>query len=401
MITKRILQIVWKQFTQRKLRSILTIIGISIGIIALVSLIILSMALKQGVTAGLDRFGSDVILVAPLAAVGGGPPSGTGEFTDDDVRVVENTPQVLKVYYFASQNLEVSFGREDIRILVRGINLELTPSGGDFADFVDLDLLDGRYLEAGDRNVVNIGYRLAKERFDKEIFVGNRIEIAGKKYTVAGIFEEQGDQGEDNAIFMNIEDIRDLIGDSKAVTAISARIAPGADLEIVNDRIKNRLERSRGEEDFGTTTPQEIREQVGSLLAVVDIVVISVALISLFVGALGITNSLYTSVLQRTKEIGAMKAVGARNSQILSIFIIESCILGFFGGVIGILIGKLIGQAFIFGINTLGFIRLEMYTDINLIIGTMIFCIGLGLIAGIVPAIQASKLKPVDALRHE
>jgi putative ABC transport system permease protein len=396
------LSLVWKQFTQRKLRSALTIIGILIGIASLVSLILLSSSLKFGVTKQLDRFGSDIILVAPLASLNSqGGPSGTGKFSLDDVKTIEQIPQIIEVYDIIRQSFPTSFGRQTIQSDIRGYALDKNIQGGGFKEFIKLDLLDGRYLESGDTYVVNIGYRLAKEGFDKEIFVGNSLYINDVKFTVVGIFQSEGTQSLDFLIATSATAMRKLVGDSKAVTAISARVAPGADLDIMKERITQALERSRGKEDFGITTPKEIQQSIGSFLQAIDIVVLSVAIISLFVGALGIMNSLYTSVLQRTREIGTLKAIGATNGQILRIFLLESAILGFFGGLFGILSGIALAFVFISGINVFGFVKLDFIPDVQLFIFALLFSIVLGIISGLLPALRASRLKPVDALRYE
>lgn len=398
-INSIILTLVFKQFNERKLRAFLTIVGISIGICALVSLIMLSGALKSGVTRQLERFDSDIILIAPKASLGGnGGPSGFGAFTQDDVDTVESVPQIVEAIPLLRSTVIIESGKEQIRNEIRGTTIK---SQSEFADFVNLEIAEGRYLGPNDKNSVNIGYTVAKEGFDKELFVGSSLRINDDKYTVQGIFAREGDQANDNLIVTNINDLRRTFGTTDAVTAISARVSPGASLEIVDERIIRALERRRGSEDFSTTTPQSIVENVNGLLGVVDIVVLSIAFISLFVAALGITNSLFTSVFQRTKEIGTMKAVGARNSQILLVFLLESAILGFFGGLIGIIFGVGLAVLFINGINLFGLIRLELALDYMLMIYSLLFSTILGIIAGLLPAYRASKLKPIDALRFE
>jgi putative ABC transport system permease protein len=399
---KIVLQVVLKQFMQRKLRSALTVVGILIGISSLVSLVLLSSALKDGVGAQLDNFGSDVILLAPLANLGGGGgPQGYGKFTQDDADIVETVPQVIEVLSFLSSTEQVRVGNEQIRSSIRGYQLETAFQDGSFEDFINLDLAAGRYMQKGDRYVVNLGARAATELFEKELFVGNSIEIGSRKFTIVGIFAQDGTQQNDFGIFVPQDSLRDIIGQPKAITAISARIAPGADLDIMKERITNTLEKYRGQEDFGVTTPQDIQDSIGGFISAIDVVVLSIALISLFVGALGIMNSLYTSVLQRTKEIGTMKAIGATNGQILQIFLIESALLGFIGGVLGIIIGVMLASVFIVGINSLGFVKLIFDLDWALFAFARAFSIGVGVVAGLLPAIRASRLKPVDALRYE
>ena len=400
-MNKYIYSLVWTQFTQRKLRSALTMIGILIGISALVSLVLLSGALKQGVTGQLDAFGSDTILVAPLAALGGqGGPSGTGIFSTDDVETVSSVPGVLKTNAILLTNTLVKYGRETARIDVRAPEINEN-DGESITNFLDVEVQDGRVFSQNERGVVCLGYKAAKDIFDKEVFVGNTLRIEDKKFQVVCIFEEKGEQNTDFDIFTTIADGRNIVGDSQAVSAIRATVGQGEDLELMEERISRALERDRGKEDFGITTPAAIQDSIGSFLAVVDFVVFSIALISLFVASLGIMNSLYTSVMQRTKEIGTMKAVGAKNSQILMIFILESSILGFLGGLAGILLGLFFGFIFITGINSLGFVPLSLQLDWVFLGGALLFSVGLGVISGLLPAIQASKLKVIDALRHE
>jgi len=391
-----VMGIIWKQFTQRPLRSILTVIGIMIGISALVSLVMLSTALKTGITGSIDSLGSDIILLAPRAAVGGGAPAGYGLLTTDDVKILEGVPQVKKVSPELVISRPVEYDRQIFRLQVQAF-----PIDTDYPKASGEDILAGRFLTDQDTNSVNIGYNIAHKKFDKEIPVNGFIRINDSRYRVVGIFAEKGDASADNAIYANIADIRKTIGDQKAVTAISIQVSPGADLDLENTRIIATLKRFRGQEDFATITPAKLSATIGSLLGVVDLVVYSIACISLFVGALGIMNALYTSVLQRTKEIGTMKAVGATNFQILSIFVAESAILGFVGGVVGVIVGLGLAYSFVIPLNFLGFIKFTIYPDFNLIVGAIVFSVVLGIIAGFLPALRASKLRPVDALRYE
>ncbi len=398
MIQKKLIGLVWTQFLQRKLRSSLTIVGIIIGITSLVSLIILSSALQDGITSQLDSFGTDSILIAPLAAVGGGGgPQGFGVFTDSDVRVLEQVQGVSRVNALLSTTIDVRVGRETRRSTLRAPGFI---SREDLASFLNVELVEGRFLDPQERNVI-VGYRFAKEQFDRELFVGSSLFLNDRRFTIVGIIEEQGTRETDLAIFTHLETGRQIVGDSSALTAVDVRVAPGFDFELVRDRIEETLKRSRGQEDFGITTADELREQIGSFLVAINIVVLSIALISLFVASLGIINSLYTSVFQRTKEIGTMKAIGATNQQILFIFVLESAIIGLIGGILGVFIGYLFGGGFIVAVNSFGFVRLPFSIDWVLVFGSIFFSVILGIVSGLLPAYRASKLKPVDALRHD
>ena len=155
-----------------------------------------------------------------------------------------------------------------------------------------------------------------------------------------------------------------------------------------------------GEEDFEVQTPIQSLATVNTILNVINIVVIGIALISLLVGGIGIANTMFTSVLERTKEIGIMKAIGAKNSNILSVFMIEAGVLGLVGGIVGAIIG--LGLAFAvskIANAALGSVILSVTPSMPLIFSSIAFALLIGIASGLFPAYQASKLNPVEALR--
>jgi len=154
-----------------------------------------------------------------------------------------------------------------------------------------------------------------------------------------------------------------------------------------------------GEEDFTVTTSIQLIEGFNNILDVVQIVLIGIAAISLFVGGVGIMNTMYTSVLQRRKEIGVMKSIGATNTDILMIFLFESGILGIIGGVFGVIFGLMLSKGVEIAASLAGVDILKAYVSIPLVIGALLFSFIIGALSGFMPAKQASKLQPVDALR--
>jgi putative ABC transport system permease protein len=384
-----------RQLTERRLRSSLTVLGIAIGIAALVSLILLSGGLQGAVTGQLERFGTDEILIAPLSSVGAGGPQGSGGLTTSDLAVVERIPQVSRVVPLLVMPLRVSYGQQERFLAVRGTLPEEVES------FLGSDLSDGRYIREGETGVAMIGSRIADGAFDRPVLVGSRIRINDSSFRVVGIIIESGSLEEDRLILVPIDDLRRAIGDRNAVTAARAIITPGADIKLVEERIARELERYRGTDDIGTTTASQIIEQIGGFLGVLNVVVYSIAGVSLLVAGIGIMNSLFTSVLQRTQEIGTMKAVGATNGQILLIFISESALLGFIGGVIGSMLGVMAALGFANVFNSFGIYRLSIAVPPELIITALAFSLVIGILSGTLPAIRASRLNPVEALRHE
>ena len=176
------------------------------------------------------------------------------------------------------------------------------------------------------------------------------------------------------------------------------------------DRVKADIERAlrkernedEGKETFQVTTSEQFLEAFINIFGVVQAVLVGIAAISLLVGGIGIANTMYTSVLERTKEIGTMKAVGAKNSDILILFLIESGMLGLIGGVIGIGVGLGLSKtAEYIATAQLGTNLLQASIDPVLILGALAFSFLIGTASGVFPAMQAAKLKPVDALRYE
>ena len=205
---------------------------------------------------------------------------------------------------------------------------------------------------------------------------------------------------------MTTEDIKDLFNIDNEYDLIVVQVKNKDQIEIVSDEIERKLMNDRhekeGEETFSVETPIQSLQSVNTILNIINLIVVGIAAISLIVGGIGIANTMYTSVLERTKEIGIMKAIGARNKDILSIFLIESGLLGLVGGVVGILIGigasKMIEYIAVTQLNTT---LLQVSTPTYLIVGCLVFGFLIGAVSGTLPAIQASRTNVVDALRHE
>ena len=184
------------------------------------------------------------------------------------------------------------------------------------------------------------------------------------------------------------------------VSFIEIKASDGVSVEDLADRIDKTLERVRDDEEFLVRTPESFLEGLTSILLIVQVVLGGIAAISLVVGGIGIANSMFTSVLERTREIGVMKSIGARNSEILSLFLLEAGIVGFFGGIIGVLFGIVISLGIQFGAGLAG---IEISVRINpwVIFSALFLAVLIGMISGLVPALQAARQKPVDALRYE
>ncbi|MEM2916486.1 MAG: ABC transporter permease [Candidatus Woesearchaeota archaeon] len=269
------------------------------------------------------------------------------------------------------------------------------------------EIIEGRELSHKDKGKAVIGNDLAyKNLFNKEIQVGNKIEISGKTFEVVGILKRIGDPGTDTSVTIPEEEAREITGEPEAYSYIVAQSAPGLNPEEVADNIEKAIRRDRhqkeGREDFTVQSSTELIESFMKVLFIIQAVFVGIAAISLLVGGIGIMNTMYTAVLERTREIGVMKAIGARNRDILALFLIESGFLGTAGGIIGIIIGSGISKIVEVAVNAqYGANTILAVFPPYLLVGALLFSFGVGAVSGLLPARRASKLKPVDALRYE
>jgi len=241
--------------------------------------------------------------------------------------------------------------------------------------------------------------------FDKDLKVGSRIKIQDKSFEVVGVLEKSSSFQMNLVIFMPEKEMKDLLEIGDEYDTIVAQIKSGYDIEKVAENIKTKMRKDRDlkkgdEDDFSVQTPVQALSTVNTILTIINVIVIGIASIALVVGGIGIANTMYTSVLERMKEIGTMKAIGARNSDVLTLFLLESGLLGLVGGLIGATLGLLIA----FGVSGIanaafGSVILKLNINYFLLLGAVFFSFFVGVSSGLLPALQAAKLRPVEALR--
>ncbi len=393
----------------RKLRSWMTIIGIFIGIFAVVSLLSLSDGLKNAINSQFESVGADRVIARP----GGGDFSGstpvTGDlsiskFFDKDVDVIKKTRGVdLAIGIF------IKIGKVEFKDQLKYFNIGGVSTGADAQEMVDrtdfLQIGEGRFFKEGDRYKAIVGYSMANDGYSKEIRLRDTIFIEGKAFKVVGIFEKSGNPVNDNIVRIPLDVSRELFEGGDEVSTVMAVVEKGLDPEGVAENIRRELRNHRNvdedEEDFTVTTSKQLIQGFNTILNVVQFVIVGIAAISLLVGGIGIMNTMYTSVLERTSEIGTMKAIGARNKDIVIIFMIEAGFFGMVGGFAGTALGLLMSKGVEFGAAQAGFDILKASFSPFLIIGALLFSFLVGCVSGIFPAMKAAKLNPVDALRYE
>jgi len=397
----------------RSLRSWLTLLGIIVGVIAIVVMISLGDGLKHTVTKQLEEFGPQNIIILPgslksMIGMGAQYRPQQGKLYESDVDRIQRIPGIV----FTSRMLivprcKIRYKGEEIYMAPAGMESNLFTSG----IMPQYSPAKGRIFKDNEKNVVLIGHDFAYNVFDKPINVNSYIYINDKKYRVVGIMKKiggmSGSSGDDQMIAIPYSTARDIVDDlglmgKNEISAVYVRVADGFDPEDVADRIEFELRSAHKvkEDDFTVMTSEYIMEQINTILGVITIFLGTIAGISLLVSAVGVSNTMFTAVLERTKEIGIIKALGAKNHQILMLFLTESAMLCGLGGLIGLVLSFLLIYGFNY-VSVMFNLGVEAIMTPWLAVGAFIFSLLIGVVAGISPAWKASKFNPVDALRYE
>lgn len=399
-------KIAFQGIRKRKLRSWLTLIGIFIGIAAVVSLISIGQGLQAVVEEEFNALGANRIIVQPAGSSFGPTDNPTKPLTKDDVEVLEKVQGIKTVGYSSFRVASMTWANEFQIGFVGSI------PGGDGGKLITQvtasDKIQlGNELRESEKGKVLLGYNYGfSKKYDTLLTPGRKIFVNGKEFQVAGIKESLGNEPDNLQVFMNEEDFKELFDIGDTVSLIVLEVMPGRIPAEVLPNVEQALRRHRdvkeGQEDFEAETFEEVLKSFLTLLNVIQAIIIGIASISLVVGAIGIMNTMYTAVIERTKEIGIMKAIGAKNKDIQNMFLIESGLLGLAGGIIGVIAGIGIGKLIeIIVANAIGADYLKPLFPAWLILGALAFAFILGSISGYLPAKQAAKLNPVEALATE
>src|SRR3989338_1264444 len=315
-----------------KLRSWLTIIGIVIGVAAIVAIVSIGEGAQVNVQERLSGLGADLITVSPgFERASGGFRGGFGggihsmesssttskakNLTNKDLQIIKSIEGVGFVNGVVSGRADVFYLAESASVSVQGVD----PLA--WRNIATTELDSGRYLNAGDTNVVVIGSRVAKSTFKQPLVLNRAVTIEGRLFKVVGILKEAGSGGgDDNRIIMPIEQARSVlenVGNEK----FDSIVIKASDINFVDQIVSDadsKLMLSRHvtakTKDYSVTSSKATQERIQSVTETFTIFLGAIAAVSLLVGAVGIANTMFTSVLEKTKEIGIMKAIGARNS---------------------------------------------------------------------------------------
>lgn len=393
-----------KNLKHRGFRSWLTLLGIFVGVTAVVALISLGSGLKLAVASQFGISSTEVISIQAGGLSFGAPP-GTGVVTPLTSKELEAIRKIDSIKLAIGRNINSGKLEYNDKI-VFGVAASIPD--GKYRDFVyeqlDVEPIKGRFLKDSDHGKVMLGYNfyIDKVGLNEEIVPGKKVLINDKSFEVIGIVGKKGSFILDNAVYMQEDEQDSLFNNGDTLDIIAAQVKNKDLMDKAKEDIEKVLRKVRdvkvGEEDFKVSTPQASMSSVNDILGGVTAFIAIIASISIFIGAIGIVNTMTTSVLERRKDIGIMKSIGARNKDIFMQFFIESSMLGLIGGVIGSIMGTIIGVVGTIGINNFIGAELVPVIDYGLIALTLLGSFLIGGLAGIVPAMNAARQNPVEAL---
>ncbi|MEM4259343.1 MAG: ABC transporter permease [Candidatus Pacearchaeota archaeon] len=391
----------------RGIRSWLTILGVFIGIAAVVSLISLSQGLQEAIIGQFRTLtGDNLIVQSSSSASYLGPPGSTAvrKLNEHDLDIIKSVSGVELAIPRLIRSVKIEYnGLSKFKYLT---NL---PENQQQIDYIyktmDLEVSEGRLLKLGDKKKIVIGSNfIGKDEFGKPVKISSTLRLQNESFEVIGILSKTSNLQVNNAALLMEDDMKRILEIGDEIDMILVKTVSAQRTEEVAQSIEKKMRQDRdekeGEEDFSVQTPLKALESISLILNIINLVVTGIAIISLFIGGIGIANTMYTSVLERKRDIGVMKAVGSTNFDILKIFIIESGLIGLIGGIIGALMGLAFAFALSFIANAyLGQTLLKVTISYPLIFAAISFSFLIGLLSGLSPAMQASKLRPVEALR--
>ena len=396
-----------------KLRSMLTVLGIVIGVAAVIAMLSIGRGAQASITSQIESIGTNLIYVSPGSTSEGGVQSAAGSagtLTLDDAEALAGLPDVVAVASVTNSFVQVVYQGQNVNTRLMGV----TPG---YETVSSLTLEDGEFISESDQDgrslVVVLGSSVAENLFGGTGgVVGQKVRLNGQPYKVIGVLASKGGTGfmnQDDQVFIPLSTaLNRLVGGSRfrgssVISQITVKAA-SADVvdQVVNDvtlLMRERHETIEGADDFTVSSQQAALDAATEVADTLTIFLGGIAGISLAVGGIGIMNIMLTTVTERTHEIGLRKAIGAKRSDILLQFLVESTVLSLSGGLIGVAFGW--GIARLMGQIQLGDSSISPVVGLDSVLLAAFFSMAVGLFFGIYPATRAARLQPVEALRYE
>ncbi|MEW6291823.1 MAG: ABC transporter permease [Pseudomonadota bacterium] len=388
-----------RALTAHRLRSFLTLLGIAVGIAAVILLTSIGEGVHRFVLAEFTQFGTNVIEIAPGKTRASGGPGGLQTtvrlLTLEDAEALARVPGVVAVTPNVWGNSEVAANGRLRRTTIQGV-------GPGTLNIMKMTLQSGSFLPdeslAQARPLAVLGPKLKQELFGSDNALGQRIRIGGMQFRIVGVVAPKGQflgMDLDDTVFIPTARALELYN-REGLMRIHLTYREGLQANDVAAAVKSVLAGRHGREDFTLTTQEDMLRTLSKILNVLTLAVGALGGISLLVGGVGIVTIMTIAVTERTNEIGLLKALGARERTILGIFLGEAVALSALGGVLGLALGIGIAQ-----LAHLLFPALPVQTPLSFVILAEAVAVLIGLAAGVLPARRAAMLDPVEALRAE
>jgi putative ABC transport system permease protein len=399
MLFSDLLRLTTSSFTAYRLRSFLTGLGIAIGIAAVILLTSIGEGLHQFVLAEFSQFGTNLIGIQPGKKQTHGGSVGvfgsSRQLTLDDAEALRRLAYIEYVSPSVSGNAEVRANGRTRRTIVSGVGHEMPQA-------LRIYVRTGSFLPDDDpssaRAFVVLGAKVRQEIFGDSNPLGSYLRVGGQRYRVIGVMEPKGQVlgfDLDDTVYIPAARAMELFNRS-GLMEIHVTYRPSAELSRVEAGIKNILTARHGREDYTLVSQEKALEVLGSVLDVITFAVGALGGISLLVGGVGILTIMTMAVTERTAEVGLLRALGARENQVLMLFLGEAMLLSALGGLTGLALGTGLAQAL-----HLLFPALPVHTPWLFAALAEASAITIGLAAGVMPARRAARLDPVEALRAE
>ena len=399
-----------KALLQNRGRTILTMLGIIIGIMSVISIVALGDGAQSLITGAVKKIGTNVISIMPGASDDKGPPASAygivvTTLTNEDAQALKDLPNVESVGSYVNGNGNISHGNKSVSGNFSGVN-------SDYPKVENHNVIFGRFFTENEANglsnVAVLGGDMKELIFPFSDPIGEKIKIKGEVFRVIGVLERKGStlfENPDNVILVPLETAQKKLLGYDHLNQIRVKVDGEENVSVATDAVEKLLRYRHGisnpdNDDFSVRPLISALESFTAITDGIKAFLALIAAVSLVVGGIGITNIMLMTVTERTREIGLRKAIGARPADIKNQFVLEAIVLTVVGGIFGILLGLIVTIAVYFIAQSMGLDWQFSFPPIAALLSVGVSVL-IGLTFGVYPAKKASRLNPIEALRYE